>query len=163
MSTTHSGAMPVAFWPSSIDVQDRTASRAVPTTPTVLIIPELVTQDGAIDYDTTTGVISFKRRDSYHHKLMLNVAVTASRNFYAYADLSRGGGAYAPLRYSGRRVEVNGAADGQIIFTSANIFEMGDKIRFYLWAGSAANVVSADLPGTTPGTVTVPAIRLQYA
>ena len=51
----------------------------------------------------------------------------------------------------------------QVQITATRYVKTGTKYRFYIWADATVNLVTTDLPGTTPGTVTLPAIRLSLA
>ena len=93
---------------------------------------------------------------------MLNVVATANRTIYAAAEVWDGS-AWVKSRYSARQLSVTANTDGQVVFQSNNKWNAGQQLRFTLWASGACNVTSVDLPGTTAGTQTVPAIRLLYS
>jgi hypothetical protein len=147
----------------AIDVQNRIASTAIPTTAnTVLVLPTKVVETDGLLYDTSTGVITFTRAGIYQHILMLNVVSTANRTIYAAAELWDGS-QWVKSRYSARQMSVTSNTDGQVVFQSNNKWAAGSQIRFTLWASGACTTQSVDLPGTTAGTQTVPAIRLLYS
>lgn len=145
----------------ALDVQNRAASVTVPTTPTQLIIPTIITQI-SIGYNNTTGVYTTPITGLYDTILQFNVSAAAARTFWFYLEGDPAGGTnYVIQRYSAREVNVNAATDGQIIMASTNYFTANTTFRFYFWVtGGAANAVSMDAPGTTAGTVTVPAMRV---
>lgn len=144
----------------ALDVQNRVASVAVPTTPTLLVLPTIVTAVGGLNYNTTTGVSTTPFTGVYDTVIQFNVSVAGARTFYFYIEGDTGGGS-TPVRYSGRQINVNAASDGQIAILSTNYFIANTAFKFFFWVtGGAANMVTMDLPGTTPGTVTVPAARI---
>jgi len=147
----------------AIDVQNRVASTAIPTVAnTVLVLPTKVVETDGLLYDTTTGVITFTRAGTYQHILMLNVVSTSNRTIYAAAEVWDGT-QWVKSRYSARQLAVTSNTDGQVVFQSNNKWEAGAQLRFTLWASGACTTQSVDLPGTTAGTQTVPAIRLLYS
>lgn len=144
----------------ALDVQNRAASTALPTTPTQLIIPTIITMIGGIGYNTGTGVYTSPQSGVYDTVIQFNVSVAAARTFYFYIENDLGAG-FVINRYSARQVNVGTASDGQILIASSNYFPAGAQFRFFFWVtGGAANILSTDVPGTTPGTVTVPAARV---
>lgn len=144
----------------ALDVQQRAASTAIPTTPTILILPTLVQAVGGLNYNTTTGVAITPFAGVYDTVIQFNVSVAGARTFYFYIEGDTGGG-FLPVRYSARQISVNAATDGQISVLSTNYFPANVGFKFYFWVtGGAGNMVTTDVPGTTPGTVTVPAARI---
>lgn len=145
----------------ALDVQNRAASVAIPTTPTQLILPTVITQIG-IGYNNVSGVYTTPVTGLYDTILQFNVSAAAARTFWFYLEGDTAGGtSYVIQRYSARQVNVNAATDGQIIMASTNFFTANTTFRFYFWVtGGAANVVSTDASGTVAGTVTVPAMRV---
>ena len=144
-----------------LDLMNASASVATPTTITDLIIPTVNVQRGCIAYNNSTGVITFLESTDYHLVLMFNVNTSASRTLFSYAEIDTGSG-FVPIRYSARRLDVTATTDGIKTFSSTNFFTAGTKLKFKHWATGAMTYQSTDVPLTTPGTVTVPAIRLLY-
>lgn len=145
---------------AGLDVQQRAASTALPTTPTQLILPTVVSSVGGIMYNTGTGIYTSPAAGVYDTVIQFNVSAAAARTFYFYIENDLGGG-YVINRYSARQINLNAATDGQITIASSNYFPAGVGFKFYFWVtGGAANIVTIDVPGTTPGTVTVPAARV---
>jgi len=148
---------------NSLELLDTTASQALPTTPTVLKPPTTVISSG-ITYNSTTGEIVFTNGGSYAFELMLNADPSGvNRTIYFYADLDTGSG-YATRQYSARSARLTVLGEEQTLFSSANYFTKGTKLKLYVWCSAATvNVNTTNVPGTTPGTVTIPAIRLLFA
>lgn len=148
---------------NSLEVRDTSASVAIPTTPTVYKPPTTIRSQG-ITYDSATGVITFVNGGSYSLALMLNATSSSSNKYiYFYVDEDTGSG-YAIARYTARSSFLNSTTQEQRIIVSSNYFAPGTKLRMYLW-GSASGITlnSVDIPGTTAGTVTIPASRLMWA
>ena len=159
----HINADQYAAISNSLEVLNTAATTACPTTPTVLTPSTTVISTG-ITYNSTTGEIVFTNGGSYALTLMLNATTTSSNKFiYFYAEVDTGSG-YAIRRYSAREAEVTNSITQQYLFSSSNYFPKGTKLKLYLWgSASGINFVSTDLPGTTPGTATVPAVRLMWS
>lgn len=145
-----------------LDLQDRTASIAVPTTPTLIKPPVVVAQSGGLEYDPVTGIVSGVKRAVYATVLQFNVNITGNTSFFFYAEIDAGAG-FQPNRFSARKAQITNATQSQIVMASSNDFIEGLKFRFFFWADSACNLVTQDLPGTPPGTLTVPAVRILIA
>lgn len=141
-----------------LDLQDRSATIAIPTTPTLWKPPTIVTSSGGMLYDSSTGVITLPESRAYSVFTMSNISTTGARTLYTYVDVDVGAG-FAASRYSGRRMSVSSAIDGQVVTVSRNVFQAGTKLRFYLWTSGATDAVTTDLPNVAAGTVTSPAFR----
>lgn len=148
---------------NSLEVLETSASVAIPTTPTILK-PTTTIRSQGITYDSSTGVITFVNGGSYSLTLMLNVIASVSnRSVYFYADIDTGSG-FAISRYSARTSLLTATTQEQRLFASSNYFAAGTKLRLYVWgSGTGMTLNSVDVPGTTAGTVTVPAVRLMWA
>lgn len=142
----------------ALDIQNQSASVAVPTTPTIIVAPVVAVKQNIL-YDTTTGIVTFIYTRPYDFVLMFNLNSVANNNIYGYAEVNTGSG-FVPLRYSARAKAFSAQNGGQQNFQSTNIFPAGAKVRFGVYAFGAATFVSQDLPGTTPGTLTVPGVRI---
>lgn len=145
---------------SALELQDQGASVALPTVPTVYTVPTIVTQRGSLTYNTSTGVFSVGADGVYDSVFAFNVSVAGARTLYFYFEVDTGSG-FVISRYTGRRLSLLGATDGQVIFSSTNYFPAGARIRANFWISAAGNLTTVDLPGTVPGTATVPAARIQ--
>lgn len=145
---------------SALEIQDQTASVALPTVPTVFVVPTIITQRGALTYNTSTGVFTVHADGVYDSVFAFNVSVAGARTLFFYFEIDTGSG-FVISRYTGRRLSLLGATDGQVIFASTNYFPAGARIRANFWISAAGNLTTTDVPGTTPGTVTVPAARIQ--
>ena len=159
----HINANQYAAISNSLEVLNTAATTACPTTPTVLTPSTTVISNG-ITYNSSTGEIVFTNGGSYALTLMLNATTTSSnKNIYFYAEVDTGSG-YAIRRYSARSAEITNSITQQYLFASSNYFAKGTKIKLYVWGSDTGiNFVSTDLPGTTPGTATVPAVRLMWS
>mgnify|MGYP000063471004 CR=1 FL=1 len=146
----------------ALDVQNRSASVAVPISP-VVVTPQTIAVTNGITYDTATGVVTLPETNTYTVFTMMNVATQNNRTLFTYAEVNLGAG-WIISRYSAREMQVNSQTDGQIVTVSINLFQAGTQLRFPLWAsGTNVTLTSVDLPGTTPGTVTTPAYRILIA
>jgi hypothetical protein len=145
---------------ASLDIMNTSATIAVPITPSFTICPVVAAQQN-IGYDPATGIITFLYTQPYVIVVMLNCNTSANRTVYGFAYINTQNGAgFVPIRYSGRQKQFNAGNDGQTNFQSANVFKAGWQLKLGNYASGAMNFVSSDLPGTTPGTLTVPAIRV---
>lgn len=66
-------------------------------------------------------------------------------------------------RYTARQLRLVNQVEDQFQITATRYVKTGTKFRFYVWGDSTVSLHSTDLPGTTPGTVTLPAIRFSLA
>lgn len=146
----------------ALDVQNRVASVAMPTTPAVLIPDTVVVSSGGMLYEPLTGIMTVPESRAYSFIISLNLSVPGARSIYGYAEVDTGGG-FAPSQYSCRRIAINAAIDGQVVFVSRNIFPAGTRLRFMIWSSASATAQTTDAPSTPPGTVTVPAWRILVA
>jgi hypothetical protein len=148
--------------PLALDIQIRDASYAVPTSPSVIIPASIETQLG-IAYDASTGVITLPQDRPYNVSIGLNVNTAAARAIYSYVEVDYGSG-WVAVQYSGIDMQVPIQVDGQVSASYRARFPAGTNIRFYMHAsGAGVTLVSKDVPGTTAGTVIVPAYRLTIA
>jgi hypothetical protein len=146
----------------ALDVQNRNASVTLPTTP-VVVTPQIVAVSSGITYDPATGIITLPETRVYSTFTLMNVSTTNNRTIYTYAEVNLGAG-WIISQYSGREIQVTSQTDGQVTTVSRNLFPAGAQLRFPLYcSGTNVTLVSANLPGTTPGTVISPAYRLLIA
>lgn len=124
----------------------------------VLVLPTAVENNGTT-YDTTTGEITFNKDANYTISLRLNADNAASRDIYAYVNENTGSG-YVIDRYSAQRMPVVTGAVHDATFLWAGYYQAGTKLKLSVWASGAVNILSADVAGTTAGTVTIPAAEL---
>lgn len=148
---------------NSLELLDTTTTQTLPLVPTVFKPPTTVLSSG-ITYNSSTGEIVFNNGGSYSFTLMLNANPSgASKTVYFYAEIDTGSG-YAIRQYSARSRKLLNIGDEQTLFTSANYFPKGTKVKLFVWADSAnIDLHTIDVPGTTPGTVTIPAVRVMFA
>lgn len=146
-----------------IELLSTTASTAVPTTPTLLKPATTVVNNG-ITYDSSTGEITFVNGGTFTFSFSINArSTTSNKKLYFYAEDNTGSG-WNTRRYSARDTLLKSSSTEQIVFGSANYFPAGTKLRLYLWGETTGMTLeTADVPGTTAGTVTIPAIRLMFA
>ena len=143
------------------DVITTTASVTLPTTPTVLKPVTTVSNNG-ITYDSSTGIYTFTNGGSYSFHLAVNATPSAAnKKVYFYAEEDTGGG-FVIRRYSARAQELTNSYEEQLVFDGSIHMAPGTKTRHYVWADATVTLNTVDLPGTTAGTVTVPAIRCAW-
>lgn len=137
-------------------------NQALPTVPTVFKPTVTEHNDGFI-YSSVTGEIEFRQSASYTLSMQVNALPSASnKSMYFYLEKNTGSG-WVPDRYSARLHELINNYAEQVVFTDSEYITIGTKIRLVLWAMSTVTLLSTDLPGTTAGTVTLPAFRLNIA
>jgi len=144
-----------------IDVLNTTSSIVLPTTPTVIVAPTINYSNG-IQYNTTTGVFTFTNGGVYTFHSTVNATPSAAnKSVYFYAEEDTGSG-WVIKRYSARIQELTNAYEEQLTFDSTIYAVPGMKTRHFIWADATVTLNSVDIPGTTPGTVTVPAYRTNW-
>lgn len=150
-------------WHPSVILLDPSASITLPTTPTVFKPSTTNYNDGFI-YDSATGILELTQSSSYAVSIQFNAIPSASnKNLYFYVEEQPLNGSWTIGKYTARKLELVNAQETQLTITAARYYPVGTKIRFYIWSDSTVNLVSTDLPGTAPGTVTLPAFRLMFA
>lgn len=149
-------------WFPSIEIRNTAASVVLPTVPTVFLAPTIAHQNG-FAYDNTTGVLTVTQSASYAISITFNAEPSASnKNLYFYAEEDTGAG-WTTVRYSARALNLSNQQQTQVLISAARYYAVGSKIRFYIWGDSTVTMRTTDLPGTTPGTVTLPAYRFLMA
>ena len=151
-------------WFPNGEIRLTAASTALPTTPTVFTAPSVITQQG-ISYDNATGVLTINVSGSYTLSHTFNCDPSAAnKKVYFYVEESTDGGStWVIARYSARQLELINGTETQLIIVVSRFYAVGTKIRYYLWGDATVTLKTTDLPGTTPGTVTLPAYRLTLA
>lgn len=145
-------------------VELQTSGTVLPTTPTVFApAAATVTTTNGITYDVGTGEFTFVNGGVYTMILTLNANSSAgNRKVYFYAEMDTGSG-FNILRYSARSREAQPTIEDQILFSATLQIPKGAKTRHSIWTSAATITLnSTDVPGTTPGTVTLPAFRVQW-
>jgi hypothetical protein len=144
---------------SNLDANDTTASTAIPTTPTVVTLPTIVSQNN-ISFDTSTGIVTFSQTGSYQIVLLLNVFDSVTTSIFYGAEIDTGSGFVAALN-TGRQQNINVNINGQVVFTAVENFSAGTRARVYVWASNGTGTYQTtsltSLPG---GSIQVPAKRL---
>lgn len=138
------------------------ATIVLPTVPTVFKPSTTLYNDGFI-YSSTTGEIEFLVSSSYSTAMQFNALPSASNKYMNfYIEISQGNG-WEPLLYSGRRHELINNYSEQVVFSSNEYFKIGTKLRIQLWADATVSLITSNLIGTAPGTVKLPAFRMNIA
>lgn len=159
------GTEQITSWdPSYIEAYDRTASIAIPTTPTLLIPNSFLppAYEG-ITYDPITGEFTFQYEGVYSLSLSLNIQGTNNgQTVYVYAQRDIGAG-WVNNTNSGKAYKLFNNTDVQFVNPQSVYRRAGEKTRYYIYADSSGPFLETQtLPGVTP-TVYVPAIRIQFA
>ena len=151
-------------WYPNGEIRLTAASTALPTTPTVFTSPSVITQQG-ISYDNATGVLTINTSGSFTLSHTFNCSPSAAnKKVYFYVEESTDGGStWVIARYSARQLELINGTETQLIIVGSRYYATGTKIRYYLWGDATVTLKTTDLPGTTAGTVTLPAYRLTLA
>lgn len=149
-------------WFPHFQLLEPSASITLPTTPTVFKPSVVVVNDG-FSYNTSTGEITFNESGNFTFTLQFNALPSASnKNIYFYAE-EYYDGVWTIGRYTARQIRLVNSVEDQVQITAARYIPVGYKFRFYIWGDSTVYLKSTDLPGITPGTVTLPAFRLNIA
>jgi len=152
-----------AWEPSYIEAFDRTASIAIPLTPTLLIPNSFLPPvNEGITYDPLTGEFTFQYEGVYSLSISLNIAGTNNNQIvYVYAQKNVGAG-WVNTTNSGKAYKLFNNTDVQFVNPQSVYRAAGEKTRYYIYANaSGPTLVTQTLPGVTP-TVYVPAIRIQF-
>jgi len=152
-----------AWEPSYIEAYDRTASIAIPTTPTLLIPNSFLPPvSEGITYDPLTGEFTFQYEGVYSLGISLNISGTNNNQIvYVYAQKNVGAG-WVNNTNSGKAYKLFNNTDVQFVNAQSIYRAAGEKTRYYIYTNtSGPTLVTTTLPGVTP-TVYVPAIRIQY-
>lgn len=148
-------------WFPNGEIRLTAASTVLPTTPTVFTAPSVVTEQG-MSYDNATGVLTINTSGSFTLSHTFNCQPSAAnKKVYFYVEESTDGGAtWGIAQYSARQLELINGTETQLTIVGSRYYATGTKIRYYLWGDATITLKTTDLPGTTPGTVTLPAYRL---
>lgn len=151
-------------WFPNGEIRLTAASTALPTTPTIFTAPSVITQQG-VNYDNATGVLTFNISGSFTLSHTFNCQPSAAnKKVYFYVEESTDGGStWVIAQYSARQLELINGTETQLIIVGTRYYAMGTKVRYYLWGDATVTLKTTNLPGTTPGTVTLPAYRLTLA
>jgi len=160
----HLNADQHAAMSNELDVELRTSGEILPTVPTIFApAAATVVNTSGITYNVATGQFTFVNGGVYTLALTMNASASAgNRKIYFYAELDTGIG-FNILRYSARSVELVPSIEDQVVFVATLKIPKGAKTQHYIWASSnTVTLNSTDIPGTTAGTVTLPAMRVQW-
>ena len=149
---------------NELDIELRTSGTVLPTTPTLFAPAAMTTvATSGITYDTALGEFTFVNGGVYTMSMTMNAqAAGSNRKLYFYAELNTGSG-FNILRYSARSRELVNSVEDQVVFVATLKIPKGAKTRHNIWSSAASITLnSTDVPGTTAGTVTIPACRVQW-
>lgn len=150
-----------AWFPSIELLEDRT-DIVLPTVPTVFK-PHVQSYNDGFTYDISTGELTVNNSASYGVSIQINAIPSSSNKYvYFYVEEDTGSG-WQIKRYSARKMELINAQESELLVNADRYYAIGTKLRFVLWGDSTITLRSTDLPGTTPGTVTLPAYRFLMA
>jgi len=149
-------------WFPSIELLNTNAAVVLPTTPTVFKATTIANNDG-FTYNLATGVMTTLVSSSYSLAIKFNAEPSASnKNIYFYAEVDEGAG-WVIDRYSATQLRLVNATETEVVIGVSHYYPTGTKVRYYIWGDSTITLRTTNLPGTTAGTVTVPAFKLQMA
>ena len=143
----------------SLDAVSTTASISLTASPQV-VIPGTLVKNNGIQYDTSTGVITFTTAGVYPLLMTLNAYASASGQYlYLYSESNKGSGWVANM-YSGREEQLVNSDVSQVVICSNTYRAKGEQLRFQMYSNdSKVSLKTITLAG--PG-VYVPAIRMQF-
>lgn len=146
---------------NTLDLVNSTSGIVLPTTPTLFQPTMTISASNGISYNSTTGEVTFAHEGVYTFMMFLNaISSTANNTVYFYSTIDTGSG-HTNMHYSGRSQGIYKSTEEQLHFSSTNYLVSGTKIKHYIWAANnTVQLNSVDLPGTTPGTLTIPSIRM---
>ena len=147
VSQINAGSAPAII--ASLDAVDTTASIAIPTTPTVLVVPTVQSSNN-IGYDNTTGIVTFLQSGSYQINIGLNVFDSSVTSIFYGAEVDTGGG-FAAVFNTGRQQNINTNINGQVVFTAVNFFPAGARARVYIWASNGTGTFQTTALTALPG------------
>jgi len=150
-------------WYPSLHLINTTSGVALPTVPTVFKFPTVDISQG-FSYNASTGIVTTLQSGTHTLVLMLNATPSAAnKKVYYYAEENKAGAGWVIVRYSARVQEIANGAQTQLTIPVSYYWATDTQVRFYIWSDATVTLNSTDLPGTTPGTVTLPAARLTWA
>jgi len=145
---------------SNIETVDTASGIALPTTPTVYKPATTVAGAAGITYDSATGIYTFLESKSYTVTITVNATASASnKTLYYYGETNYAGSGWTIVKNSGRSQELLNNSATQMIIILTKYFPKGLQARFFFWADATITLNTTNLPGTTAGTVIVPAFR----
>lgn len=148
-------------WYGFMNISNLTASTTLPTVDTILKPPN--SNGYGMSYDSSLGEITFLKNGSYNFHYQINAIPSASnKNMYFYVEENIGSG-WTPIATSGRLLRLPNTVETQLTYSSCRFYSVGSKIRVHLYSDATVNINTSSLPGTTPGTVLIPAFRLLIA
>jgi hypothetical protein len=133
------GSLQVTAWNQSyIEAFDRTASIAVPTTPTLLIPGSFLPPvNEGITYDPLTGEFTFLYEGVYSLSISLNLKGSSGGQIvYVYAQKNVGAG-WVNTTNSGKAYKLTNNVDIQFTNPQAVYRAAGEKTRYYIYASSS--------------------------
>lgn len=140
-----------------LDVQRRTASFTMPTTPTTFIWNTEVTDTDGM-YDTATGEITCPFTGNYTFNFMFNTDASSGVHQIISAAELWSGSVWVKSEYSARQQAVRSGDNTQATYVSTNRFVAGTKLRFPTWCDSSVTLIT-EVPVNGAG-FTIPAARL---
>lgn len=124
--------------------------------------PTTLDKRGILVEDQVTNLVL--QSSSYGISILFNALPSASnKSLYFFAEEKKAGGSWQIVKYSARKLELINAQETQLTITSARYYAVGTKIRFNIYGDATVTLKTTDLPGTIPGTVTLPAFRVLFA
>lgn len=150
-------------WLPSISLVDDTISILVPTVPTILK-PLTISSNNGFEYDSSTGEITITENKTYVINMQFNLSNgNSTKVLYFYIE-ELIDSVWTPVKYSARSIYLSNVESVQYLISYSRYYVKGMKIRLYYWSNSTTvNIVTADVPGTPPGTLVIPAFKLNMA
>jgi hypothetical protein len=146
----------------SLELLSTETSITLPTTPTVFKATTIAVAN-SFSFDTNTGIVTVSASGTYSVDLKINAQPTVVNNFvYFYAEINTGSG-WVIDRYSARKLLMPSFAEIELLHSVSKFLPAGAQFRHYIWGDATTNLKTTNLPGTTAGTVTVPAYKLQMS
>ena len=150
-------------WLPSISLVDDTPTVVVPTVPTILKPPTIDSNNG-FEYSPSTGEITITENKTYVINMQFNLDNGNSNKIVYFYIEELINSVWTPVKYSARSIHLSNVENVQYLISYSRYYIKGMKIRLYYWANvSTVNIVTTNVPGTTPGTLVIPAFKLNMA
>jgi hypothetical protein len=129
----------------ALDIQVRTVSVPVPTTPALFVWDTEVIDTLGI-YDPVTGEITIPFNGNYSFNFLYNAATSGTaKQLYSAAQVWNGS-TWVAIEYSTRQLYIAQNVKNVATFVSTNPFTAGTRLRFVTWASASDVSIVTESP-----------------